>query len=76
MKHLVYIAVPFVFLAGCASNTKPVYIPTDRKIESCTNSIGISCKAVPDAVMVEMMEKLEELKALKLEQKVDKRVAK
>ena len=51
-------------LAGCIQ-AKTVYIPTDRRIESCTNSLGIACKAVPDAVMVEMLEKLQELKDLK-----------
>jgi len=60
---------------GCSSQ-KTVYIPTDRRIESCTNSIGIACKAVPDAVMVEMLEKLQELQDLKTQQKVDKRLEK
>ena len=71
------LAVILAFGAGCASNQPEiVYIPTDRKIESCTNSLGISCKAVPDAVMVEMLEKIQELNSIKTEMKVDKRVTK
>lgn len=62
-------------IAGCATApTAVVYIPTDRRIESCTNSIGIACKAVPDAVFVDMLERLQELKAIKTEMAVDKRV--
>jgi len=64
------------FAFGCSSAPKVTYIPTDRRIESCTNSLGIACKAVPNAVMEEMMVKLQELKDLKTEQKVDKRVGK
>ena len=63
-------------LTGCQSQPKTVYIPTDRRIESCTNSLGISCKAVPDAVFVEMSEKLIELKELKRTAEVDKRLTK
>lgn len=61
-------------LCGCQTETKTVYIPTDRRIESCTNSFGIACKAVPDAVFVEMSEKLIELKELKRTAEVDKRL--
>lgn len=70
------VAVMVAVFAGCAPQPKTVYIPTDRNIESCTNSIGMPCKAVPDPVMVEMLEKLQELKELKAEMKVDKRVLK
>lgn len=63
-------------LSGCTSAPTTVYIPTDRRIESCTNSIGIACKAVPDAVFCELLERAAELKALKTELAVDKRIAK
>lgn len=62
-------------LLGCAPQPRTVYLPTDRVIESCTNSRGLPCKAVPDAVMAEMLEKLQELQDMKREMKVDKRVA-
>lgn len=72
------IAISSLFLIGCLTAPKPkiCYVPTDRRIESCTNSIGIACKAVPDAVMVEMLGKLQELQDLKTQQQVDKRLEK
>lgn len=76
MKPVLIISIALTSLVGCISKTETVYIPTDRKIESCVNSLGISCKAVPDAVMVEMLEKIQELEELKREMKVDKRVSK
>ena len=76
MKPVLIISITLTSLVGCVSKTETVYIPTDRKIESCINSLGISCKAVPDAVMVEMLEKIQELEELKREMKVDKRVSK
>lgn len=76
MKPVLIISIALTSLVGCISKTETVYIPTDRKIESCINSLGISCKAVPDAVMVEMLEKIQELEELKREMKVDKRVSK
>lgn len=76
MKPVLIISIALTLLVGCISKTETVYIPTDRKIESCVNSLGISCKAVPDAVMVEMLEKFQELEELKREMKIDKRVSK
>lgn len=76
MKPVLIISIALTSFVGCISKTETVYIPTDRKIESCVNSLGISCKAVPDAVMVEMLEKIQELEELKREMKVDKRVSK
>lgn len=76
MKPVLIISIALTSLVGCISNPETVYIPTDRKIESCINSLGISCKAVPDAVMVEMLEKIQELEELKREMKIDKRVSK
>ena len=76
MKPVLIISIALTSLVGCISKTETVYIPTDRKIESCINSLGISCKAVPDAVMVEMLEKIQELEELKREMKVEKRVSK
>lgn len=76
MKPVLIISIALTSLVGCISKTETVYIPTDRKIESCVNSLGISCKAVPDAVMVEMLEKIQELEELKREMKIDKRVSK
>ena len=76
MKPVLIISIALTSLVGCISKTETVYIPTDRKIESCINSLGISCKAVPDAVMVEMLERIQELEELKREMKIDKRVSK
>ena len=76
MKPVLIISIALTSLVGCISKTETVYIPTDRKIESCVNSLGISCKAVPDAVMVEMLEKIQELEELRREMKIDKRVSK
>ena len=75
MKSVLIISIALTSLVGCISKTETIYIPTDRRIESCINSLGISCKAVPDAVMVEMLEKIQELEELKRETKVDKRVS-
>jgi len=63
-------------LVGCTSKQATVYIPTDRHIEPCTNSIGIACQAVPNAVFCEFLEKAQELKDLKKEMAVDKRLQK
>lgn len=72
------IAITSLFLIGCltAPKTKICYVPTDRRIESCTNSIGIACKMVPNAVFAELLDKAQELKDLKTEMAVDKRVGK
>ena len=65
------------FLIGCnTSKTVIKYVPTDRRIESCTNSIGIACKAVPNAVFEELVNATVELQDLKREIKLDKRVSK
>ena len=65
------------FLIGCnTSKTVIKYVPTDRRIESCTNSIGIACKAVPNAVFEELVNAIVELQNLKREIKLDKRVSK
>jgi len=63
-------------LLGCTSSQRVQYIPTDRKIEACTNSLGIACQAVPNAVFCELLEKAQELKDLKTEMAVDKRLEK
>ena len=75
---LAALLLSFYCLSGCraSSTASPIYIPTDRKIESCTNSLGIACKAVPNAVMVDMLARLEEYEALKTEKAVDKRLEK
>jgi len=64
------------FLCGCSTKATVRYIPTDRHIEPCTNSIGIACQAVPNAVFCELLEKAQELKDLKKEMAVDKRLQK
>jgi len=65
------------YVLGCSPKPPPVqYVPTDRKIESCTNSIGIACQAVPNAVFCELLEKAQELRDLKTEMAVDKRLQK
>lgn len=82
MKRLIqlstYILLSSLFVFGCASRSKTttVYIPTDRRIETVTNSIGIVCKAVPNAVMDEMLVKLQELQEIKEDLKVNQRVSK
>lgn len=64
------------FFTGCnGTKTTIKYVPTDRRIESCTNSIGIACKAVPNAVFEELVNATIELKDLKREIKLDKRVS-
>jgi len=66
-----------VLLLGCSTRPPAVcYVPTDRRIEPCTNSIGIACQAVPNAVFCELLEKAQELKDLKSELSVDKRLSK
>lgn len=69
---MVMIVAVTVITIGCQSSV--VYVPTDRRIESCTNSFGIACKAVPDAVFCELLEKAQELKDLKAEMAADKRL--
>ena len=65
------------FLIGCnTSKTVIKYVPADRRIESCTNSIGIACKAVPNTVFEELVNATVELQDLKREIKIDKRVSK
>lgn len=65
------------FLIGCnTSKTVIKYVPADRRIESCTNSVGIACKAVPNAVFEELVNATVELQSLKREIKLDKRVSK
>jgi len=61
---------------GCFSDGSKgvIYVAADQRIESCTNSLGIACKAVPDVVYAEMLKRLQELKDLKTEMKVDKRL--
>jgi len=63
-------------VVGC-STSKPsvVYVPSDRRIESITNSFGVACKAVPDPVFAEMLVKITELENLKKERKVDARLS-
>jgi len=63
-------------LFGCASKTQIKYVPCDRQIVSCTNSNGVACKIVPDVVFCELLEKAQELKDLKKEMAVDKRLQK
>lgn len=69
---MVMIVAVTAITIGCQSAV--VYVPTDRRIESCTNSLGIACKAVPDAVFCELLEKAQELKDLKAEMAIDKRL--
>ena len=65
------------FLIGCnTSKTVIKYVPADRRIESCTNSVGIACKAVPNAVFEDLVNATVELQDLKREIKLDKRVSK
>ena len=59
----------------CTSKTVIKYIPTDRRIESCTNSLGIACKAVPNAVFEELLSAQIELLALRREMKLDKQLS-
>lgn len=62
-------------ISGCVLQPNGVvYVPTDRRIESCTNSLGIACKAVPDAVMEEMLIRLQSYRDLLTEKAVDKRL--
>lgn len=66
-----------VFLLGCnTSKTVIKYVPADRKIESCTNSLGIACKAVPDIVFEELLHAVIERDDLRREMKLEKRLSK
>lgn len=74
---VVFCAFSTVFLIGCTtSRTVIKYVPSDRRIESCTNSIGIACKAVPNAVFEDLVNATVELQDLKREIKLDKRASK
>lgn len=74
---VVFCVFSSAFLIGCnTSQTLVKYVPTDRRIESCTNSIGIACKAVPNAVFEDLINATIELQDLKREIKIDKRVSK
>lgn len=65
------------FFMGCnGSKTTIKYVPTDRRIESCTNSIGIACKAVPNPVFEELVNATIELQDLRREIKLEKRISK
>ncbi len=65
------------FASGCIGDSTVIkYIPTDRKIESCTNSIGVACKAVPNAVFEELLSARIELDYLRKEMKIDKQLSK
>jgi hypothetical protein len=74
---VVFCVFSTTFFASCNSTKTTIkYVPTDRRIESCTNSIGIACKAVPNAVFEELVNATIELRDLKREIKIDKRVSK
>ena len=74
---VVFCVFSIAFFVGCnCTKTTIKYVPTDRRIESCTNSIGIACKAVPNAVFEELVNATVELQDLKREIKLDKRVSK
>ena len=74
---VVFCVFSMAFLVGCyCTKTTIKYVPTDRRIESCTNSIGIACKAVPNAVFEDLINATIELQDLKREIKIDKRVSK
>jgi len=62
-------------VAGCATGARTVYVASDRRIESCTNTAGVACKAVPDAVFAEMLVTLKELENMKKERKVESRLS-
>lgn len=74
---VIFIGFAMAF-SGCCTEPKTVikYVPADRKIESCTNSLGIACKAVPNVVFEELMHAVVELQDLRREIKVDSRVQK
>jgi len=67
-----------VFFVGCCSSKKETvrYVSSDRRIVSITNEYGVACKAVPDVVFAEMLVKLDELKEIRKEREVDKRMGK
>lgn len=76
LMPLVFLALALVFLAGCmAPKTIIKYVPTDRRIESCTNSLGIACKAVPNAVFEELLSARVELDCLRREMTLDKQLS-
>lgn len=76
--------LPVIFIgfatafSGCCTKPKTVikYVPADRKIESCTNSLGIACKAVPDIVFEELLHAVIERDDLRREMKLEKRLSK
>lgn len=73
---VVFCVFSTTFFASCNSTKTTIkYVPTDRRIESCTNSIGIACKAVPNAVFEELVNATIELRDLKREINLDKRVS-
>lgn len=63
-------------VSGCETKPELIYIPTDRQIESCTNSRGIECKAVPNAVFCELVEAQMKLEELKRREEVKERLSK
>lgn len=74
---VVFCVFSTAFFMGCnGSKTTIKYVPTDRRIESCTNSIGIACKAVPNAVFEELVNATIELQDLRREIKLEKRISK
>ena len=74
---VVFCVFSTAFLVGCyCTKTTIKYVPTDRRIESCTNSIGIACKAVPNAVFEELVNATIELQDLQREIKLEKRISK
>lgn len=74
---VVFCVFSTAFFMGCnGTKTTIKYVPTDRRIESCTNSIGIACKAVPNAVFEELVNATIELQDLQREIKLEKRISK
>ena len=74
---VVFCVFSTAFFIGCnGTKTTIKYVPTDRRIESCTNSIGIACKAVPNAVFEELVNATIELQDLRREIKLEKRISK
>lgn len=77
LMPLFFLAFTLAFSVGCAApKTVIKYVPTDRRIESCTNSLGIACKAVPNAVFEELLSARLELDALRREMAIDKQLSK
>lgn len=74
---VVFCVFSTAFFIGCnGTKTTIKYVSTDRRIESCTNSIGIACKAVPNAVFEELVNATIELQDLRREIKLEKRISK